>query len=234
MHPRRDLTRFEPLRLRMPVPEFRPFLHVATRLLVGVVPLLTPGLANAQSPLLAVSSNPHGNLPASLDCTLCHSVEAWTPLRDDSSFDHDRHTSFMILGSHAELTCNRCHRDLRFSASNTESAGCASCHLDVHQSKLGTRCAACHSATTFSDVPALAIHSRTFFPLTGAHLELTCDVCHTDERRGAFSGKDTACVGCHQADYQGARDPDHVAGTFSTRCEGCHGTLGWLGAGGVG
>ena len=140
----------------------------------------------------------------------------------------------MILGSHGELSCGRCHLNLRFSAVETSSiSGCASCHLDVHQGKLGASCSSCHRPTSFSDVPANEIHARTFFPLTGAHLEVTCDVCHSDERRGAFSGKDTACVDCHRSDYQRATEPDHVAAGFDTRCEGCHGTLVWSGLGDV-
>ena len=197
--------------------------------LLFVAPFV-PRSASAQSGL----AHPHGAVSPGLECTLCHTVDRWTPTKSDSQFDHDRDTSFRILGSHADLSCDRCHQDFRFDGPGTTSAGCASCHLDVHQSKLGTRCASCHQATTFSDVPAVDIHARTFFPLTGAHLEITCDVCHTDERRGAFSGKDTACVECHRSEYERTRSPDHVAQGVSTRCEGCHGTLGWFGAGGIG
>ena len=48
-------------------------------------------------------------------------------------------------------------------------------------------------------------HATTQFPLTGAHLPLACAQCHGD---GVWRGKPTACVACHQRDYDRRDDPE--------------------------
>lgn len=183
-----------------------------------------PGSAQGQE-----ATNPHGPIPAGMDCSGCHSAAGWTPVLARPGFDHDRATPFPLAGAHATVDCAGCHLDLRFSALQMEDAGCATCHFDVHQGKLGTDCVRCHTAQSFTDVQAVDIHAGTFFPLTGSHLQLSCDACHANERRGAFSGQDTDCVFCHAGDYDRAQ-PDHEARGFSTSCESCHGTLTWVGA----
>ena len=201
---------------------------------VVVVALALTGVGAHAASAQATAAHPHGARATALSCGECHGVEAWTPLPADASFDHDSDTGFMLLGSHGELDCARCHRDLRFDAAGSPGGPCGSCHLDVHQGKLGVECSSCHRATSFSDVPSIEIHARTFFPLSGVHLELACDVCHTDERRGAFSGKDTGCVDCHRADFRNTSEPDHAAAGYATRCVACHGTESWRTRWGIG
>ncbi len=78
----------------------------------------------------------------------------------------------------------------------------------------------------------LAIHAATTFPLTGSHLQISCESCHTDEFDGAFAPLDPSCIGCHEADYISTSSGavDHVAVGFPTSCEACHNTLAFSGA----
>jgi hypothetical protein len=67
-------------------------------------------------------------------------------------------------------------------------------------------------------------HSKTRFPLTGAHQGVNCARCHTN---GQYAGTPTDCVSCHRSNYNGATNPNHQAGGFSTTCQSCHTTNAW-------
>jgi len=194
--------------------------------LLGATLLALSASAPADLSGQVASGNPHGNLE-NAECTLCHRSESWTPLRSPMLFDHTVHTLFPLRANHADIGCARCHLDLRFDGPGAQAQDCGACHVDVHQNKLGTDCAACHRETSFTDVQPVEIHAQTFFPLTGAHLQLTCSSCHSDERRGAFAGQDGTCVFCHLRDYTRTTAPNHVVAEMGTLCEACHGTLGW-------
>ena len=45
------------------------------------------------------------------------------------------------------------------------------------------------------------------FPLTGAHATVPCAQCHTNNN---YTTLPTACYGCHQADYNGTTNPNHM------------------------
>lgn len=173
--------------------------------------------------------NPHGVLPKTLDCKNCHTPTSWRPARIGPEFDHDGSTPFALLGRHQEANCRSCHIDLRFDEPDLRPTECGSCHVDVHRNKFTAECVACHNTIDFADIPGLSIHSRTAFPLTGSHLQISCESCHTDDSGGAYSTLSTDCVSCHESDYAAARSPDHVTAGLPTNCEACHGTLLWSG-----
>lgn len=68
-------------------------------------------------------------------------------------------------------------------------------------------------------------HFSTGFPLTGAHTQVACEICHTG---GIFKGTQTRCFSCHVsttrsgAEYKG---PDHI--NSSNLCDDCHTTQTW-------
>lgn len=172
------------------------------------------------------TGNPHGPLPEGLDCSACHTPGGWTPLRAPPAFDHGA-TAFPLEGRHGDVACGSCHLDLRFDGPRLAPDDCGSCHLDVHQGTLLEACASCHTTSSFLDVEGREVHVRTAFPLTGAHLQVTCESCHADERGGAFTGLDTECASCHLGDYERAATVDHVAGGYPTECTECHSTVAW-------
>ncbi len=173
--------------------------------------------------------NPHGDLSWDLECSVCHTPTGWKPAKARMDFDHDRETSFVLVGRHREAACTGCHIGARFDEPKVSSNDCATCHVDVHLGNLSDNCAECHSTVSFTDVPGLSVHSRTGFPLTGAHVQLSCESCHIDDRGGAFTALDSDCFACHEADYHSTASPDHAALGFSRNCEGCHATLAWGG-----
>ncbi len=173
------------------------------------------------------TANPHGSFKQ--DCALCHRAESWTPAKSPTDFDHSR-TGFPLDGSHKDVPCLLCHTSLEFA--ETSGSRCADCHQDVHRGEMGMDCARCHDTRDFIDrAEARRKHRLGRFPLTGAHVTTDCASCHRPQAGSAmrFAGTSETCEGCHMADYQAAKSPDHVAGGFSTDCAACHSTSSFSG-----
>lgn len=140
-------------------------------------------------------------------CESCHNEVSW---RQKVSFDHDV-TRFPLIGLHAAVPCEECHRSQAFRETPSR---CASCHKDTHhEGKLGPECQRCHNPNGWSLWQFN--HDRdTKYPLTGAHANLQCQACHTQPTNAAVTAP-TACHGCHS-------DDDAHRGTFGRSCEKCH------------
>jgi hypothetical protein len=132
------------------------------------------------------------------------------------------------------VACEKCHTEkLRTSTAATlapkpSKAGwtgletnCASCHQDVHKASLGRACETCHTAAGWSPAPKFD-HSRSQYPLTGKHVDVSCEKCHTTPGQESGVAKPVAqfkpiahgdCASCH-------RDP-HV-GRLRGACSSCH------------
>jgi hypothetical protein len=180
----------------------------------------------------AKGDNPHGQLPKGLDCSSCHTANGWHELKNPLAFDHAQVTGFPLTGQHATVTCNQCHLGLRYDQVHVAAADCVGCHVDVHQGRLEGACSRCHNTSGFQEVPAVALHARSGFPLTGAHLQAPCESCHRNDQGGAFAPIAADCMSCHRQDYTAASMPDHATTGFPTNCEQCHTTLTWQGSGG--
>ena len=174
---------------------------------------------------VAAQQSPHGKLPEGVDCSDCHTPRSWTPDPKAMTFDHERQTGFPLRGRHRDAPCRSCHLDLSFADPVLRDADCATCHADVHRGAYAQRCSDCHSAVSFHDLPALQVHARTTFPLTGAHVQISCRTCHIDDQLGAFTSLDPQCTACHEDDAANAGAVDHT--TFPPDCLRCHGTLAW-------
>ncbi len=191
-------------------------------LAVVLAAALTAGTtAGAQQP-----QNPHGAGIGA--CSMCHSPAGWKPARISAAFHHPQ--SFPLMGAHAKAPCTACHHTLDFAHTST---ACASCHTDVHHGEFGTDCERCHSTRSFVDPAAMRrMHDLTRFPLQGAHAMVPCESCHLPAAPGQsqYANRPTTCFGCHSADYQQAKNPDHVAGAFPQACGQCHSELNWQSA----
>jgi hypothetical protein len=174
---------------------------------------------------VAAQQSPHGKLPEGVDCSDCHTPRSWTPDPKAMTFDHERQTGFPLRGRHRDVPCRSCHLDLSFADPVLRDADCATCHADVHRGAYAQRCSDCHSAVSFHDLPALQVHARTTFPLTGAHVQISCRTCHIDDQLGAFTSLDPQCTACHEDDAANAGAVDHT--NFPPDCLRCHGTLAW-------
>lgn len=160
------------------------------------------------------------------DCSICHTTSGWSP----SSFDHSK-TAFPLTGAHLTVACAQCHTNNNYTTVPTD---CYSCHKADYNGTnnpnhvtagFPTTCATCH--TTSSWAGAVFDHSKTAFPLTGAHLTVACTQCHVNN---VFAGTPTDCYSCHKADYNGTTNPNHTSAGFPTTCATCHTTTSWAGA----
>lgn len=140
-------------------------------------------------------------------CEDCHTTEAW----DENRFDHDKDTDFKLEGSHADVTCNSCHKDPVYDKAPPKT--CIGCHEndDRHNGRNGESCDDCHNSQKWSEI-AFDHDKETDFPLKGKHAKTTCGSCHKGELEDA---PDTTCITCH-------RGEDVHAGQLGEQCEQCH------------
>lgn len=173
----------------------------------------------------ATSRPPHEESGLGRDCATCHGARRWT---DTPGF---RHGGFPLTGAHAAISCALCHVDGQYQGTPFD---CWSCHEsnylqtvdpDHQAGPYPQDCAVCHTTSAWQ--PASFNHNSTDFPLTGAHVTIACAACHVS---GQYVGTPTACLSCHEGDYQAATDPDHTAAGFPTDCAACHSTSRWDGA----
>jgi hypothetical protein len=100
----------------------------------------------------------------------------------------------------------------------------------VHQRKMGTNCADCHTVQGWNVAVQQVKDHQNRFPLLGAHAAVQCEDCHKGAAVGQFQGLSTACISCHQSDFQKTTNPNHVQAQFPQTCETCHTFDSWLGA----
>ncbi len=179
-----------------------------------------------------------GNSFSNTTCVKCHSehngenfpIVKWDPA--PGHFDHGK-AGFPLDGRHAGIACAKCHNAQRIQPADRPllsskdlnhtflglSRACTTCHEDKHRGQLGNNCAQCHNA---SDWKALTFnHARTRFALTGAHLQVACQKCHTPLADGTpkwMGLRFERCASCHADVHRGA---------FPQTCESCHNTSAW-------
>lgn len=172
-------------------------------------------------------------------CESCHSTAGWD-VGASKHFNHSR-TSFPLIGKHASVSCERCHRIAKDSKGRSVQqftaiafGHCADCHRDPHRGEFaryegGGACESCHTETGFS--PSLFSHMKSRYPLRGKHEKVRCAQCHkinaaapekklVSFRIQAFS----LCTDCHS---------DSHGGQFASRsdkgeCESCHTVQGYV------
>ncbi len=175
----------------------------------------------------ATANPPHQSSGFDTDCASCHSESTWQP----ANFDHDGQYFPIASGTHrgAWSECAECH----ITAGNFTTFNCTACHEhnktntdNEHQGVSGytyqsDACFTCHPTGT---ADGAFDHNTTSFPLTGAHTAAECTSCHAD----GYMGTSTACVDCHQADFNQASDPSHQTLSLPHDCASCHRTdPGW-------
>jgi hypothetical protein len=139
-------------------------------------------------------------------CESCHDIESWHVMQ----FDHSE-TRFPLHGKHRDLLCDKCHREGQINGSTAKifrmsDTSCSACHADEHGGQFADEngavdCARCHESQDWKLL--LFDHaSMTRFPLTGKHLTLNCDRCHTEsivsgKKQVRYRPLETSCASCH-------------------------------------
>ena len=179
--------------------------------------------------------------PQKGECAECHKVEGWKP----SLFGVKEHGSskYPLEGKHANVECSKCHIPAgKGTIYKVKFASCLDCHKDAHDGQFAgqpfrNRCESCHTVADFHrSLFNIAKHRETQFPLTGAHVTVTCVECHKVGGGGRtakiipFRFEDKSCTACHSDPHHGEfrermerRRPD---GT-KFGCEACHSTRSW-------
>jgi hypothetical protein len=160
----------------------------------------------------------------STNCQMCHSTASWT----NATFNHST-TGFPLTGAHVSVACASCHVNNNY---NLTSTACVTCHQTDYQGTTNpshaaagfpTDCTVCHSTATW--LSATFNHATTGWALTGTHVSVACTSCHVNNN---YSLTNTACVTCHQTDYNNATTPvNHIQLGFPTTCDLCHNTVIW-------
>lgn len=158
----------------------------------------------------------------STTCTNCHTTNpGWAP----ATFDHSG-TLFPLTGAHLTVQnqCVLCHA----SGYNNTPADCYACHQADYTAALNpnhpgltfpTACQGCHATTGW--VPSTFNHAAyTGYALLGAHTAIAnqCSQCHS----GNLTSASSDCYSCHQSDYNGVTNPNHVTNNFPHDCLMCH------------
>lgn len=187
-------------------------------------------------------------------CASCHKEHfglEFDVLRFDSTdFDHAL-VGFVLDGNHEDLSCASCHSEQEYLVDSTFIAyqerfelneahetflgldqNCVSCHkLDSPHANqfLDESCSSCHSTEQW-ETAELFDHDTSQFPLTGAHIEVSCESCHEpnpilgDDVIQYVNLEFETCESCHEDDHEGRLD--NIDG-METTCETCHITDDW-------
>ena len=178
-------------------------------------------------------------------CESCHTVLDFH--RSLFTIAKHRNSKFPLTGAHAAVACVECHK--AGAAQRTDKVipfyfsdrTCTACHTDPHHGEFRERmerrrpdgsafgCEACHSTKSWSDVNGFD-HSKTKFPLLGAHRTVACDGCHKaapGSRQIQFKGVPQQCEACH-ADVHGGQFLPHDGRAGKTQCANCHTEQRWV------
>lgn len=184
------------------------------------------------------AADPHQNR-----CESCHDVQGFKPAR--YALDRHKDTRFPLTGAHMAVVCADCHKPVPTGSTvpvkfKFEDRSCAGCHFDPHKGQFRERmeakradgtmagCETCHTTKTWKELNRFD-HSKTLFPLTGAHRGVGCGDCHrppaleTSLKNVDFRAAPTKCSGCHNDQHAG----QFAARKDATDCSGCHSSGRW-------
>lgn len=182
--------------------------------------------------------------PSKGQCEACHTFSGFQP----STFTIAQHqkSRFPLAGAHLAVTCEECHTTSKAGYTSKvvpyrfEDRSCTGCHTNPHgdqfKQQMAERrpdgsvkgCEACHTVKSWTDLPKFD-HSKTAFPLLGAHAKVACDDCHkpagTEGKmtEASFRSTPTNCSACHRDPHAG----QFVKAGKPESCDLCHNTEHW-------
>jgi hypothetical protein len=116
------------------------------------------------------------------------------------------------------MTCTGCHEDPHHGEFKEQQA-----KLRANGTPLG--CEACHNVRSWADVNGFD-HSKTKFPLLGAHRAVKCGDCHkvpVGKKEIQFKDTSQVCEDCHKDAHDG-----QFAKAGKTPCADCHDSQRWV------
>ncbi len=176
-----------------------------------------------QAQFNATTNPTHAAFGFPTTCAACHNDVSW----QGTQFDHVQASQFALNGAHATALCTSCHINNQLTGLARDCYGChqrdfsGANNPDHVQGNFPQTCLTCHNENAWS--PATFDHSQSRFPLTGAHTALQCQACHAN----GYQNTPFDCFSCHQTNYNGATNPNHVQNNFDHNCAVCHSTSAW-------
>jgi hypothetical protein len=133
-------------------------------------------------------------------------------------------TGYPLEQAHAKVSpCTKCHTKtspLGKAQFLGTSTACNACHKDPHAGKFTADCKRCHSVSEWKTFDRKAFdHQLARFPLTGKHVDVACEKCHTGAPPAWKPLQFATCDACHQDPHKGAFKPK--------ACSACHDTASW-------
>jgi nitrate/TMAO reductase-like tetraheme cytochrome c subunit len=169
------------------------------------------------------------------NCAQCHTVQGW---QVSVKQINDHQNRFPLLGAHAAVQCEDCHKSAAVGQFQGLSTACASCHLVDFQkttnpnhvsAQFATTCESCHSFDSW--LGAKFDHNATGFPLTNGHANVACASCHINNNYNLqIAPTDCGNSQCHLTTWQKTNNPVHSSAgpVFAVaNCANCHTTKGW-------
>jgi hypothetical protein len=174
-------------------------------------------------------------------CEDCHTVQDFH--RSTFTIAKHRKTHFPLVDAHAAVPCADCHkagaagRTDKILPFQFKDRTCTACHADPHHGEFKDRqaqrradgtplgCEACHNVKSWADVNNFD-HSKTKFPLLGAHRAVKCGDCHKvpmGKKEIQFKGTSQICEDCHKDAHAG-----QFAKQGKTPCADCHNVQRWV------
>ncbi|NND70388.1 MAG: hypothetical protein HKN43_02310 [Rhodothermales bacterium] len=163
-------------------------------------------------------------------CASCHNEISFLDI--DAQAIHDA-TIFPLVGAHAQITCDGCHRSNTQTFQTGADTSCESCHLEDFNSAVTIdhvdagfpmQCEDCHNQFVWNGVVFDHVQTSGGFDLVGAHEGLACSSCHTPSSPSSIFGSvaQNECIACHESDFE-----DEHGGNFPTTCLDCHSIDSW-------
>jgi len=174
------------------------------------------------------------------NCAQCHTVNGWQVNVNQISQHFNR---FPLLGMHAVVQCDECHKNAAAGVYTGLSTECQTCHMTEFNATTNpahaanttafppSQCQTCHR--NFDNWANAAFnHASTGFILDGAHATTACVLCHVGNNYNLAGIANTNCGNsqCHLTTWQQTTNPVHPAAPNSfplATCSTCHTTTTW-------
>ena len=172
------------------------------------------------------------------NCAQCHTVQGWNVAVQQVK---DHQNRFPLLGAHAAVQCEDCHKSAAVGQFQGLSTACVSCHLTDFQkttnpnhvaAQFPQTCDTCHNFDSWLGATVNHAAPPIDFPLTNGHANVPCANCHVGGNYSLqIAATDCGNSGCHLTTWQQTTNPKHsaAAAVFPiATCSTCHNTVSWL------
>jgi cytochrome c7-like protein len=179
------------------------------------------------------------------NCADCHTVQGWNVAVQQVK---DHQNRFPLLGAHAAVQCDDCHKSAAVGQFQGLSTACVSCHLKDYQqtqtmggnvpnhvaAQFPQTCETCHTFDSWLGASVNHAAPPINFPLTNGHANVPCASCHVGGNYNLqIAATDCGNSQCHLTTWQQTTNPQHSAAATVfpiAGCSNCHNTVSWQNA----